>query len=97
MNETRIYDVIRAPHFSEKAAIAGESNQYVFKIAADADKFEVKKAVEGLWNVKVEKVRTTNVKGKTKRFGQRFGQRSDWKKAYVTLAAGHEIDFAGNE
>lgn len=95
MNEERIYQVLKAPHISEKAAIVGDaSNQHVFKVAADARKDEIKQAVEQLFKVKVSKVRTTNVKGKSKRQGVRLGKRSDWKKAYVSLEQGHEIDLA---
>lgn len=95
MNEQRIFQILRAPHISEKAAIVGDaSNQHVFKVAKDAKKDEIKAAVEQLFNVKVSKVRTANVKGKAKRQGARMGKRSDWKKAYVSLEQGHEIDLA---
>lgn len=95
MNQERIFQVLRAPHISEKAAIIGDaSNQHVFKVATDAKKTEIKAAVEELFKVKVSKVRTTNVKGKSKRQGARMGKRSDWKKAYVSLEQGHEIDLS---
>jgi large subunit ribosomal protein L23 len=95
MNQERIFKVLRAPHISEKAAIVGDaSNQHVFRVATDAKKDEIKQAVEQLFNVKVSKVRTANVKGKTKRQGIRLGKRNDWKKAYVSLEQGHEIDLA---
>lgn len=95
MNEQRIFQILRAPHISEKAAIVGDaSNQHVFKVATDAKKEEIKQAVEQMFNVKVAKVRTVNVKGKSKRQGARMGKRSDWKKAYVSLEQGHEIDLA---
>ncbi len=95
MNDQRVFQVIKAPHISEKAAIVGDaSNQHVFKVATDAKKNEIKAAVEQLFNVKVSKVRTANVKGKSKRQGVRLGQRSDWKKAYVSLEQGHEIDLS---
>lgn len=95
MNEQRVFQVLRFPHISEKAAILGEaSNQHVFKVATDARKGEIKAAVEQLFKVKVAKVRTVNVKGKSKRQGARTGKRSDWKKAYVSLEQGHEIDLA---
>jgi large subunit ribosomal protein L23 len=95
MNQERIFKVLRAPHISEKAAIVGDaSNQHVFRVATDAKKDEIKQAVEQLFNVKVSKVRTANVKGKTKRQGVRLGKRNDWKKAYVSLEQGHEIDLA---
>ena len=90
----RLHQVIVAPVVSEKSTrVAEKSNQAVFKVLRDARKPEIKAAVEQLFNVKVEGVRTLNVKGKTKRFGQSMGVRSDWKKAYVTLAEGQEIDF----
>jgi large subunit ribosomal protein L23 len=95
MNQERIFKVLRAPHISEKAAIVGDaSNQHVFRVATDAKKDEIKQAVEQLFNVKVSKVRTVNVKGKTKRQGVRLGKRNDWKKAYISLEQGHEIDLA---
>ena len=67
----------------------------MFKVATDASKAEIKAAVEKLFEVKVEAVRTLNVAGKTKRTGARMGRRSDWKKAYVTLVEGQDIDFVG--
>ena len=95
MNDQRVFQVIRAPHISEKAAIVGDaSNQHVFKVATDANKEEIKVAIEQLFKVKVSRVRTANVKGKSKRQGVRLGTRSDWKKAYVSLEQGHEIDLA---
>jgi large subunit ribosomal protein L23 len=90
----RLHQVILGPVISEKGTRAAEkSNTAVFKVLRDAEKPEIKLAVEKLFSVKVEEVRTSNVKGKTKRFGQSIGRRSDWKKAYVTLAQGQEIDF----
>jgi large subunit ribosomal protein L23 len=95
MNQERVFRILTAPHISEKAAIVGDaSNQHVFKVARDARKDEIKAAVEELFNVKVAKVRTVNVKGKSKRHGARNGKRSDWKKAYVSLEQGHEIDLS---
>lgn len=96
MNFERLHQIILAPVISEKATrVAEKSNQAVFKVLRDAQKLEIKEAVEKLFKVKVVNVATLNVKGKTKRFGQSFGKRSDWKKAYVTLAEGQEIDFVG--
>ncbi len=90
----RLHQIILAPVVSEKSTRAAEkANQAVFKVLRDARKPEIKRAVEVLFKVKVESVTTLNVKGKTKRFGQSNGHRSDWKKAYVTLAKGHEIDL----
>ena len=96
MNEQRLLKVLLAPHVSEKATMAAESsNTYVFKVLKDANKAEIKAAVEKLFEVEVEGVRTTNVKGKVKRHGASFGKRSDWKKAYVMLKEGQDIDFVG--
>ncbi|MDD3763874.1 MAG: 50S ribosomal protein L23 [Nevskiales bacterium] len=90
----RMHQIIIAPVISEKSTrVAEKANQAVFKVARDAEKNEIKRAVETLFSVKVEGVRTVNVQGKTKRFGRSEGRRSDWKKAYVTLAEGQEIDF----
>ncbi|UTF59490.1 MULTISPECIES: 50S ribosomal protein L23 [Gilvimarinus] len=95
MNQERIYKVLLGPVVSEKAAAAGETgNQVVFKVAADATKLEVKAAVQALFDTKVEQVRILNVKGKTKRTRYGLGKRSDWKKAYVRLEQGQDIDFA---
>jgi len=92
----RLHSVIIAPVVSEKSTrVAEKGNQAVFKVLRDARKPEIRAAVEKLFNVKVEDVRTLNVKGKSKRFGQSLGVRSNWKKAYVTLAPGQEIDFLG--
>ena len=94
MNVERIHQIIIAPVVSEKSTrVAEKRNQAVFKVATDAQKGEIKTAVETLFKVKVTGVQTLNVKGKTRRFGQSVGRRSDWKKAYVTLADGQQIDF----
>ena len=94
MNPERLYQIIKRPHISEKSALLGDSaNQAVFQVATDANKAEIKQAVEQLFNVKVADVRTINMKGKSKRMGMRSGRRSDWKKAYVSLEQGHEIDL----
>ena len=98
MNQERLMKVLLAPHISEKSSRLGERhNQITFKVVPDATKLEVKKAVEQLFNVKVDSVRTVKVKGKTKRFGRIAGRRKDWKKAYVSLAEGQDIDFLGAE
>ncbi|MDJ0779840.1 MAG: 50S ribosomal protein L23 [Gammaproteobacteria bacterium] len=95
MNPERMYQIIKRPHISEKSALLGDAaNQAVFQVATDANKSEIKQAVEQLFNVKVADVRTVNMKGKSKRMGMRSGRRSDWKKAYVSLEQGHEIDLA---
>ncbi|MPQ72108.1 50S ribosomal protein L23, partial [Pseudomonas sp. MWU12-2323] len=83
-----------APIVSEKSTMIAEKNQQVaFRVAKDATKPEIKVAVEMLFNVKVDGVSTVNVKGKVKRFGRTIGRRSDWKKAYVSLVEGQEIDL----
>ncbi|WP_185232164.1 50S ribosomal protein L23 [Teredinibacter franksiae] len=98
MNQERLYKVLLGPVVSEKAAVAADiANQVVFKVVPDADKAEIKAAVEKLFNVSVEGVRVLNVKGKTKRTRYGLGKRSDWKKAYVSLAEGSEIDFEAAE
>lgn len=96
MNQERILTIILGPHLSEKTANMSElSNQVTFKVLGDATKDEVKQAVESLFDVKVTGVQTLNVKGKTKRTARgRLRSRSDWKKAYVTLEQGQQIDFA---
>jgi|TARA_R110002049_G_scaffold157645_1_gene322620 large subunit ribosomal protein L23 len=95
MNQERIFQVLVGPHASEKAAIvADESNQYVFRVAIDATKAEVKKSVEQLFKVKVSDVNTLRVKGKVKRNRFGFSTKTTWKKAYVRLEQGHDIDFA---
>ena len=96
MNEARLYQVLLSPHISEKSSVAADrANQIVFKVATTATKPEIKAAVEKLFNVQVERVQVSNVKGKSKRLGARMGRRSDWKKAYITLQEGQEIDFLG--
>jgi len=86
---------LREPHTSEKSTIlADKLKHYAFKVSTDATKLDIKNAVEAIFNVKVEKVSTINVKGKSKRFRGRPGKRSDWKKAYVALQAGFDLDVA---
>ncbi len=98
MNQERLLKVLLAPHVSEKSnRVAEQHNQVVFKVARDATKLEIKDAVELLFKVKVKGVTVLNVKGKRKRFGMIHGRRSDWKKAYVALETGHEIDFMAPE
>ncbi|MCW8957272.1 MAG: 50S ribosomal protein L23 [Gammaproteobacteria bacterium] len=96
MNQERIMQILLAPHVSEKASLMADANsQHVFKVLKNASKTEIKQAVESMFEVKVAQVRVLNVKGKTKRFSNREGKRSDWRKAYVTLEKGQDIDFAG--
>ena len=98
MNDQRLYQVILAPHISEKTAIAAEMEErHTFRVANDASKLEVRKAIEKLFDVSVKSVQIVNVRGKTKRFGQAEGKRSDWRKAIVRLAEGQDIDFTGVE
>lgn len=96
MNHERLYTVILGPHVSEKTTLLSEdNNQYTFKVAGTATKSEIKRAVESLFNVVVQDLQVLNVKGKTKRTNKgKIRKRSDWKKAYVRLETGHEIDFA---
>ena len=94
MNPERKYLVLRSPLISEKATrVAEKHNQFVFKVASDATKLEIKKAVEALFEVKVRAVQTVNCAGKVKRFGLHLGRRSDWKKAYVCLDADQNLDL----
>ncbi|MBA6421378.1 50S ribosomal protein L23 [Pseudomonas neustonica] len=98
MNQERIFKVLLGPHVSEKATVLADGkNQFVFKVETTATKLEIKKAVEQLFSVKVKAVSTLNVKGKTKRTVRGLGKRSDWKKAYVSLQPGQDIDFASAE
>ena len=98
MSMERLYQVLLAPRVTEKSTRVGaDANQYVFRVIPDADKHEVRDAVEKLFDVNVESVRIVNVKGKNKSFRMRAGKRSDWKKAYVRLQEGQVIDFLGNE
>jgi large subunit ribosomal protein L23 len=98
MNPERMYTVLLEPHFSEKVALLGDaSNQYGFKVARDATKAEIKEAVEKLFKVTVEGVSTINVKGKVRRTPRGATRRKDWKKAYVRVAEGQEIDFMVTE
>jgi large subunit ribosomal protein L23 len=92
MSSEKILGVLRSPHISEKTTRVQESNQYVFEVASDATRADIKTAVEELFSVKVEAVNVLNVKGKAKTFKQRAGQRGSWRKAYVRLADGQTID-----
>jgi large subunit ribosomal protein L23 len=93
MNRERMYQIVRLPHVSEKTArLQAESNQYVFEVARDADKGEIRKAIEGLFDVKVDDVRVVNVKGKAKSFRLSAGRQKSWKKAYVRVRAGQTIE-----
>ncbi len=88
------YDIIRVPRITEKGSrLKEQSNVLTFEVRTDANKVQVRKAIEGIFKVKVLDVTTVNVAGKKKRMGMREGRRSDWKKAYVTLKAGEKIDI----
>ena len=94
MSNQRIYNVLLGAHISEKSTIvADESNQFVFKVAKDASRPEIKRAVEQIYGVNVDSVSVANVKGKVKRTMRGLSKRASWKKAYVRVGAGQEIDF----
>ena len=94
MNQQRLMQVLLAPQISEKATwVADKNEQIIFRVASDATKPEIKAAVELLFKVSVESVQIANVKGKQKRFGRYMGSRKNWKKAYVSLMPGQEINF----
>lgn len=96
VKDERLYQVILRPVITEKSTIAADKRrQIVFAVLPDATKLEVRNAVEKLFEVKVVGVQIANVRGKAKRFGRMPGKRSDWKKAYVRLQEGHDIDFLG--
>ena len=102
-NTERLMKVLLAPVVSEKSTFIGEkNNQYAFRVTSDATKPEIKAAVELMFSTKDRKVevvavQVANVKGKEKRFGRFMGRRNNWKKAYVSLKAGQEINFAAGE
>lgn len=98
MNQERLMKVLLAPVVSEKSSrLADASRQFVFKVLPCASKPEIRQAVELMFDVKVKGVQVSNMRGKTRRFGQTMGRRVNWKKAYVTLAEGHDIDFMGKD
>lgn len=98
MNRDRLYQVLVSPIISEKSTrIADQGNQFAFEVLPDASKTEIKQAVELAFDVNVERVQVANVRGKVKRFGRTPGARSNWKKAYVRLKAGQDIDFTGGQ
>lgn len=97
-SQERLMKVLLAPQISEKATYVAEKNeQVIFRVAPDATKPEIKAAVEMMFKVSVNDVQVANVKGKVKRAGRFVGRRNNWKKAYVCLAAGQEINFAASE
>ena len=98
MNTQRLANVIVSPRVSEKAATRADlDNQHVFSVLRDATKPEIKKAVELMFDVKVKSVRIMNVQGKLTRIGRTFGKRKDWKKAYVRLEDGFDINYGEEE
>lgn len=97
-SEQRLMQVLLAPQVSEKATFVADKNeQVIFRVAGDASKPEIKAAVELLFKVEVKSVQVANVKGKIKRFGRMTGRRKDWKKAFVCLKPGQEINFVAGE
>ena len=95
LNSYLLASVLESPIISEKSTTAaGNFNQFVFKVKKNATKKQVKSAVELMFNVEVDSVHVLNVKGKIKRAGKTMGKRSDWKKAYVKLKPGHDIEFS---
>ncbi|OIQ88428.1 50S ribosomal protein L23 [mine drainage metagenome] len=98
LNQNRLFQVILAPQITEKATFVADKHQQIaFKVRTDATKHEIKAAVELVFKVEVDGVSVLNVKGKTKRSGKVTGHRKDWKKAYVSLKPGQEINFAAGE
>ena len=94
----RLMNVVLAPVVSEKSTFVADKNrQYVFRVADDATKLQIKAAVELMFKTKVDGVTVLNVKGKQRRFGRVIGRKRSWKKAYVRLAEGQEINFAATE
>ncbi len=98
LDQERLMTVVLGPHVSEKTTImADKHNQVVFRVRRDSNKADIRRAVELLFDVKVEQVQVVNCRGKIKRSGNEWGRRQNWKKAYVTLAEGDDIDFMGPE
>ena len=94
MNNEQLMTVLLAPHVTEKTSLAMQNhNQYTFRVRRDATKIDIRKAVELMFDVKVTAVQVVNEPGKTRRFGGTIGRTQDWKKAYVSLAQGHSIDY----
>jgi len=96
VNDMKLFQIIRAPHISEKSSrVADKHQQFVFEVQPGATKPEIRRAVEKMFNVEVESVQVLNIKGKVKRFGATPGRRKARRKAYVRLKPGQDIDFAG--
>lgn len=97
-NQERLLQILLAPVVSEKSTyVADKNEQVIFRVAGDASKPEIKAAVELLFKVEVDSVQVSNVKGKKKRFGSNMGRRRNWKKAYICLKSGQEINFAAGD
>jgi large subunit ribosomal protein L23 len=97
-NPERLMQVLIAPQVSEKSTFVGEkNNQFVFRVLQDATKPEIKAAIELMFKVEVNRVQTSNLKGKEKRFGRFIGRRRNWKKAFVSLKPGQELNFAAGD
>lgn len=92
-----VFGIIKRPVVTEKTTLGADLQQYVFEVSLDANKHQIRDAVESLFDVNVTKVRTAIMQGKRKRFGRNFGKRSNWKKAVVTLREGQSIEFYGEE
>lgn len=92
-----VFGVIKRPVVTEKTTLGADLNQYVFEVSLESNKHQIRDAVEGLFDVRVTKVRTAIMQGKRKRFGRHFGKRSNWKKAVVTLREGDSIEIYGEE
>lgn len=89
-----LHEILIRPIVTEKSMILAETeNTYLFEVGPGANKIQIRKAVEDVFGVRVEDVRTLNVRGKNKRFGRFYGKRSNWKKAYVKLSEGNTLDF----
>ena len=95
--DPRHYDIIVSPVVTEKATLASEHNKVLFKVSGKATKPQIKAAIELMFKTKVDGVTVLNVRGKERRFGRLSGRRRNWKKAYVRLAEGQEINFAATE
>ena len=94
MNEFQLMELIKEPHLSEKVdKAAGDSELHIFEVSKEANKIQIRQAIELMFKVEVASVNVVNVMGKVKRFGRSFGKRPDWKKAYVKLKPGHSIQF----
>ena len=97
-NQERLMTILLGPHISEKAsARSDKNNQVVFKVRRDATKQEIRRAVQTLFEVEVDKVTVVHMPGKIRKYGRTIGRCSSWKKAYVRLAPGHDINFLGSE